>query len=98
MITMEAATPDLGKMTMAGSCAKNVEKSVALPADFATNSDLFHIRNIGKMIEDSESLLRTEITDNYINKQRQIINSGRLVEEYMNVDQKKKFLQEITEA
>ncbi len=50
------------------------------------------------MIETNEGLLRSEITDNYINKQRQIINSGRLVEEYMNNDQKQKFLAEMQAA
>ncbi len=98
MITMEAATQELGQMTMAGSCAKNTEQTVALSADFGTNPDAFHIRIAGKMIEANEGLLRSEITDNYINKQRQIINSGRLVEEYLNNDQKKNFLAEMQAA
>ena len=52
---------------------------------------MFHIRNIGKMIEEAESVLRSTICDDSFNKQRQIINSGRLVEEYLSGDQKTKF-------
>lgn len=55
MITMEASTEDLGKMTLAGSCAKNAEQTVNLSADFGTNSDAFHVRVVGKMIETNES-------------------------------------------
>ncbi len=84
MITMETNMDVLGKMTVAGSCSKTTSQTVALPADFATNSDAHHLRVVGKMIENHEGQLRTEVADNYINKQRQIINSGRLVEEYMN--------------
>ncbi len=72
MITMEAETGDLGKMTIAGSCAKTADQSVQLPADFGTkvDADMFHLKVIGKMIENNESILRNEVADNYINKQR----------------------------
>jgi len=93
MITMEAETGDLGKMTIAGSCAKTADHSVQLPSDFGTkvDADMFHLKVIGKMIENNESILRNEVADNYINKQRQITNSGRLLEEYMTKDEKAKF-------
>jgi len=66
---------------------------VQLPPDFGTkvDADMFRIKIIGKMIENNESLLRNEVADNYINKQRQITNSGRLLEEYMTKDEKAKF-------
>jgi len=66
---------------------------VQLPPDFGTkvDADMFHIKIIGKMIEKNESLSRNEVADNYINKQRQITNSGRLFEEYMTKDEKAKF-------
>lgn len=50
------------------------------------------------MIENNESLLRNEVADNYINKQRQITNSGRLLEEYMTKDEKAKFQAELAAA
>jgi hypothetical protein len=31
---------------------------------------MFHLKVIGKMIENNESILRNEVADNYINKQR----------------------------
>lgn len=98
MITMDTQTEGLGQMTMAGSCAKTAEQSVNLPADFHQNGDAFHIRVIGKMIENNESLLRNEVTDNYINRQKAIISSGRLVEEYMSAEQKSKFYAELQAA
>lgn len=93
MITMEAETGDLGKMTIAGSCAKTADQSVQLPADFGTkvDADQFHLKVIGKMIEHNEGILRNEVSENYINKQRQITNSGRLLEEYMTKDEKAQF-------
>jgi hypothetical protein len=68
MITLDTKTESLGQMTMAGSCAKTAEQSVNLPADFQQNTDAFHIKVIGKMIENNETLLRNEVTDNYINR------------------------------
>lgn len=52
---------------------------------------MFHLKVIGKMIEYNEGILRNEVTENYINKQRQITNSGRLLEEYMTKDEKSAF-------
>jgi len=93
MITMEAETGKLGKMSIAKSCARTSDHSVQLPPDFGTkvDADMFHIKIIGKMIENNESLLRNEVADNYINKQRQITKSGRLLEEYMTKDEQAKF-------
>lgn len=44
---------------------------------------MFHISNIGRLIEANEDALRMTVQDSYVNKQRQITNTGRLVEEYM---------------
>ena len=55
------------------------------------NPDGFHIRNIGKLIETNEDLLRLEVSTVYTAKQRQITNTGRLLEEFMTKDQKSKF-------
>ena len=46
------------------------------PADMV----MFHIVNVGQLIEKNEDILRAEINDVYINKQRQITNTGRLLE------------------
>lgn len=39
MVTMDSQYEDLGNLNLAGSCAKNIEKSLPLPADFPANSD-----------------------------------------------------------
>jgi len=56
------------------------------------------LSRIGKLIEHNEDLMRSEITNIYIAKQRQITNTGRLLEEYMNNEEKTKFLAELEAA
>ena len=58
----------------------------------------FHIRNIGKMVEANEGEMKQEIQGVYLNKSKQIINTGRLREEYMSADEKLKFQAELLNA
>lgn len=51
----------------------------------------FHIRNIGKLIEMNEGDIRSEMHGIYINKTKQIINTGRLRDEYMTAKEKGDF-------
>ena len=62
--------------------------------DFET----FHISNIGTLIEQNEDKLRSEVSQLYINKQRQITNTGRLLEHYMTKEEQQKFRAELEEA
>ena len=57
----------------------------------AKSGDDFHLANIGRLIEDNESDIRSEMDSIYINKTKQIINTGRLREEYMTKDEKLNF-------
>ena len=50
------------------------------------------------MIEANETEIRTEMDGIYINKTKQIVNTGRLKEEYMTVDEKLNFQRELQEA
>jgi hypothetical protein len=50
------------------------------------------------MIESIESEIRGELNGIFINKSKQIINTGRLREEYMTIDEKGKFQQELMQA
>lgn len=88
MITIEASTDKVGSFTISGSCAKQSNETVNLPDGFGTkiDSDHFHIKTIGKIIEANETMLRSDVVENYINKQRQITNTARLMEEYMTRD------------
>lgn len=85
MITIEAVSATVGNFTISGSCVKTTDETVNLPADFGgkVDSDHFHIKTVGKIIEANESMLRNDVVENYINKQRQITNTARLMEEYM---------------
>ena len=64
-----------------------------LPDDFGsgTDPDQFHISTIGRMIEQNEDVLRQTVQDTYIDKQRQITNTGRLIEEYMTDNERARF-------
>jgi hypothetical protein len=57
----------------------------------AKSGDEFHLSNIGRIIEANESEIRNEMEGIYIGKTKQIINTGRLKEEYMTVDEKLNF-------
>ena len=91
MITLEANTESIGKMTIAGSSSKTSSCEVAVDTAFNADPHQAHIRTLGRLIESNESVLRNEVTDTYISKQRQITNSGRLMEEYMTKDEKTAF-------
>lgn len=54
-------------------------------------TDDFHLANIGRLIEANETEIRSEMDGIYINKTKQIINTGRLREEYMTRDEKLNF-------
>ena len=64
----------------------------------AKSGDEFHIENIGKLIEANETEIRTDMDSIYINKTKQIINTGRLKEEYMTKDEKMNFQNELAKA
>ena len=95
MISLEMTRPSgVGELQIHGSSSKSATEEVALPSDFASGTDaanMFHIERIGRLIEQNEDLLRTTVQDNYVNKQRQITNTGRLIEEYMTDAEKARF-------
>ena len=91
MISLEMKEPDgFGKMSIHGSSSKSTSEQVQMPADFGkgTDPDLFHISNIGRMIEANEDNLRGTVNDIYVAKQRYITNTSRMTEEFMTGNQK----------
>ena len=58
----------------------------------------FHLKNIGRLIEANENDMRGESTGIYITKSKQIINTGRLQDEYMNKNEKSAFQKELIAA
>jgi capping protein (actin filament) muscle Z-line, beta len=93
MLTIGIESPAVGKLEISGSSSKQSSDTVTMPENFGPgmDGDLFHINNIGKMLENNEDRLRTEIADIYVSKQRQITNTGRLIEEFMTHDQRQKY-------
>ena len=67
------------------------EEFVALDPKLDKDIGQFHIRNMGRMIEANELDMRAEMSGIYINKGKQIIHTGRLLEEYMTGEEKGAF-------
>ena len=78
---------------MAGNVTRFKEELVNL--DPKQDASTQHIRIIGKMIETNESEIRGELNGIFINKSKQIINTGRLRDEYMSGQEKSNFQQEL---
>jgi len=94
MISLEMKEPNsYGQMSIHGSSSKSTSEQVQMPADFGdgTDPDIFHISNIGRLIEANEDSLRATVNDIYIAKQRYITNTGRMTEEFMTSDQRANF-------
>ena len=85
-----------GKIDMAGNVTRVQEDHATLDAKLDTGDQ--HVAFIGRMIENNETAIRQEINGIFINKSKQIINSGRLRDEYMTPDEKGAFQQELMEA
>ena len=85
-----------GKVELGGNIHKMREEQVTI--DPKIDIEAFHIRNIGKAIEQNEADIRSEMNGVYLNKSKQIINTGRLRDEYMSKEEKLNFQNELLEA
>ena len=73
ILTIEALSQTIGSFTISGSASKSMDETVTLPMDFGSrncDSDHFHLKTVGKIIENNESMLRNDVVEGYINKQR----------------------------
>lgn len=95
LLSLDLTSQAVGKLSITGSSSKQISETVTLPADLGTSTgtdpDMFHISTIGRLIEQNEGNLRADVTEIYVNKQRHITNTGRLMEEWMTQDEKLKF-------
>ena len=95
---MKSANPSYGDLEISGNLSRSVispindsvQKETQANMD-AKSGDDFHLANIGRLREDNETEIRSEMDGIYINKTKQIINTGRLREEYMTKDEKLNF-------
>ena len=85
-----------GNLEIAGNLTRTKDETYNI--DPRTFGDDFHIVNIGRLIEANETEIRHEMDSIYINKTKQIVNTGRLKEEYMTRDEKLNFQQELAAA
>lgn len=85
-----------GNLEIAGNLSRTKDETFTIEP--RTFGDEFHIGNIGRLIEANETEIRQEMDSIYINKTKQIVNTGRLKEEYMTRDEKLNFQQELAAA
>ena len=96
-LKMISANPDsFGNLEIAGNLTRTKDETYNI--DPKTFGDEFHIGNIGRLIEANETEIRSEMDSIYINKTKQIVNTGRLKEEYMTRDEKLNFQAELASA
>jgi hypothetical protein len=87
---MISANPDsFGNLEIAGSLTRTKDETYSI--DPKHYGDDFHIANVGRLIEANETEIRCEMDSIYITKTKQIVNTGRLKEEYMTRDEKLNF-------
>lgn len=96
-LKMISTNPDsYGNLEIAGNLTRTREETYAI--DVKNSGDEYHIGNIGRLIEANETEIRQEMDSIYINKTKQIVNTGRLKEEYMTRDEKLNFQAELAAA
>ena len=71
MLHMSVDKQELGNTIMSGSLTRQTEMSSAV------NETKTHIANMGRMIEDMENDMRSNLNELYILKTREIVNSLR---------------------
>ena len=71
MLHMSVDKQELGNTVMSGSLTRQTEMSSAV------NETKTHIANMGRMIEDMENDMRSNLNELYILKTREIVNSLR---------------------
>ena len=87
-----------GNLEIAGNLTRAREETYNIDQKAGGCNDEFHIGNIGRLIEANETEIRSEMDSIYINKTKQIVNTGRLKEEYMTRDEKLNFQAELAAA
>mmetsp|Transcript_23020 Transcript_23020/g.33682 ORF Transcript_23020/g.33682 Transcript_23020/m.33682 type:complete len:278 (+) Transcript_23020:104-937(+) len=72
MLSMSVAKEQVGNTNMSGSLTRQVESTCTLD-----NADNTHLANIGRLIEEQESDMRSNMNELYILKTREVVNSIR---------------------
>ena len=75
MLSMDVNRKELGNTNLSGNLTRQTEKTKDIEGDNSTG--MVHITNIGKMIEDMEIELRSNMDVLYIGKTREVVNGMR---------------------
>jgi len=73
MLTIETQTATAGQVNLSGSLTRQTE------TDYATSDQNSHVSNLGRMVEDMESKLRTTLEQIYFGKTKDIAFELRTV-------------------
>ena len=91
MASIVIKSETIGRMELTGSTTTNAQEIVQVPENLSKtgqiDAETFHISNVGRLIEQNELKLRSDVCDHYVNKQRAITNTGRLLEHYMSKEE-----------
>ena len=72
ILSIDAMSATIGGFTISGTASKTSDVTVSLPEGFGTSekvdTDHFHLKTVGKVIENNESLLRNDVVEGYISK------------------------------
>ena len=95
-LTLQNKNQAQGKIDFAGSVNRMRDETVDL--DPKQDINMQHITNIGRLLEANETFVRQELNSIFINKSKQIINTGRLRDDYMTINEKGEFQKELFAA
>lgn len=79
-LRLELEGDTFGSLNICGTSTKQAEKTYP-----KTEESGEHITRMGKMLEDNEKYLRDELDAVYVNKSRQIINTGKINDAFTKI-------------
>ncbi|WKX97114.1 hypothetical protein Q1695_013066 [Nippostrongylus brasiliensis] len=92
MLWLQTNKPGSGMMNLGGSLTRQAEQ------DAAVNDQNTHLVNIGKMIEDQESKMRSTINEIYFGKTKKVISDLRSVDTSAEKEKQEEIVREIRTA
>jgi len=92
MLSIETENESTGSVSLAGSLTRQDEK------DFPVNDQNPHVTNIGRMVEDMESKLRTTLELIYFGKTKEVVSNLRNIVGNAELEKRKNFSSQIGNA
>ncbi|XGW12622.1 hypothetical protein V3C99_013357, partial [Haemonchus contortus] len=92
MLWLQTNKPASGMMNLGGSLTRQIDQ------DSPVNDQNTHLVNIGRMIEDQESKMRSTINEIYFGKTKKVIGDLRSVDTSMEKEKQEEIVREIRTA